>query len=113
MQHERVRELKTGGFHWVGTHTGDCRTRGCEAHATELEARECQYEHELANAHEMTFHGARACKECKALGKDKVWTDKALSMGGYMGEIVHLCDEHRTVEVLRKHTEPPFERWVS
>lgn len=44
---------------------------------------------------------------------DKVWTDKALMMGGYIGRLVFLCDAHRTHDVLRKHTSPPEVRWVS
>lgn len=114
MQHESARQLKDGsGWHWVGTHTPDCRLRECAPHPTKEAAQLCQYEYELSLAQERTFGSAAACEECKANGKPKVWTDKGLSMGGYMGEIVHLCDDHRTVDVLRKHTEPPGERWVS
>jgi hypothetical protein len=114
MQREAARQLKDlSGWHWVGTHTTDCRGRGCAPHATKEEAQECQYEYELTNAREMKFTSAHSCKECAALGMLENWTPHALAMGGYMGQIVHLCDLHRNVEVLRKHTEPPSERWVS
>lgn len=114
MQHETARQLKDeSGWHWVSWHNSDCRARGCEPHATADEAARCQYEHELANARERTFTTARPCAECKANGAPKNFTPKALEMGRYMGEHVFLCDEHRTIDVLRRHTEVITERWVS
>lgn len=117
MRHERVRELAdaegnpTGTYHWVGTQ--DCRIRKCPGHPTEQAARECQYEYELAHATKRTVDSAYECRECKVNGKPKVWTDIVMQLGGYMTPLVHLCEEHCTVEVLRKHTEPASERWVS
>jgi len=61
----------------------------------------------------MTWNSAHPCAECLVNGKGKIWTDKSLQLGGYMGQIVHLCDDCRTIDVLRKHTEPPIDRWVS
>lgn len=114
MQHASARQLKDGsGWHWVDTHTADCRVRGCAPHATQEEAQRCQWEAELAGATEHTYTSAKACKECISLGVRDNWTNKALQLGGYMGQLVFLCDLHRTPEVLRKHTEPPTERWQS
>ena len=113
MRHESARELKSGGWHWVGSHTADCRARGCAPHDSADAARACQHEYEIANATVVTLTPAYACAECAANGAPKVWTDKAMCLGGYMGRIVHLCDEHLTIEVLRKHVQPPTERWVS
>lgn len=115
MQEASAKELKDhSGWHWVDTHTDDCQVRGCAPHSTAEEAQRCQWESELATARERASSGsARECAECKATGISKVWTDKAMVLGGYMGAMVFLCDAHRTVDMLRKHTKPSVARWQS
>lgn len=108
MQHESARQLKDGsGWHWVGSHTMDCRARGCEPHPTKEDAQRCQYEYELAQAAVRTSTNWSGCRECDAP------TKKFYQMGGYMGAIVTLCDDHLDEEHLRKFTSPPVDRYVS
>ena len=113
MQKECARELKAGGWHWVGSHTPDCRVRKCEPHGSKTEAETCQYESELATATTKTFSTARECRACKASGTDGVWTPTAMQRGGYLGDRVFLCEVHRTTEMLRRFTNRTEERWVS
>lgn len=102
-----------GGWHWVDSHTPDCRHRGCVPHATQEDAQRCQWEAELVSTTERAYTSAHECCECRAGGVRNVWTNRALVPGGYMSSPVFLCDPHRAPEVLRKHTKPPVERGQS
>lgn len=113
MKVAKARQLKDlSGWHWVDTHSPDCRTRGCDPHESEEAAQICQYEAMIASSREQTYTSARKCRECSQHGK-KTYTDTALVLGGYMGEIIFLCNEHRTRDVLRRHTEPAAEIFQS
>lgn len=108
MQHECAREKQDGsGWHWVGSHTADCRVRGCAPHPTKEAAETCQRDYEIATRSEREVSSWQGCRECDAPTKSIV------QLGGYMGQIIALCDAHRDEAHVRKHAHPVTDRWVS
>lgn len=108
MQHASAKKLAdNSGWHWVDTHTEDCRVRKCAPHATQEAAELCQYEDELSKFREIEFVAERPCVECLPV---KNYTCLALAMGHYMASPIHLCVAHRTIDILRKHVQPSTSR---
>lgn len=69
-----------------------------DGHATAEEARACYRRFNLDN--HVSKREATSAHKCLECGE---WTPKFVEVGSYMGQMIILCDDHQTPELIDKH----------
>lgn len=87
---------------FIAEYEGTKHKHHTDGHATAAEAYECYKEYQLD--HNLRFkHGNNTGSQLNRCRECKVHTDGYATIGDY--NLIHLCKEHQTREVVAKHVE--------